>query len=158
MQTRNRSSNQALEQLDVLVGTWAMEASIDGRLMGESTATFGWHESNGYLAMHVDPPKDIAPEWRQNSPLPIDAAIGLDDHSGTFAMLYSDVRGVCRIYRMTFDGVRWTMQGQAGEGFHQRFEGLVDVAQGRIDARWEHAGDGVSWQRDFDVTYVRQSR
>jgi hypothetical protein len=151
-----QTTNRALQQLDVLVGTWAMQASIGDRVMGESTATFGWHESNGYLTMHVDPPQDIAPEWQRNSPLPIDAAIGLDDHTGSFTMLYSDARGVCRIYRMTFDGGHWTMQGQAGDGFHQRFDAVVDAEKGRIDARWEHAEDGESWQPDFDVTYLRR--
>ncbi|HWD83162.1 MAG TPA: hypothetical protein VG497_29885, partial [Kribbella sp.] len=106
-------SSKRLQTLDVLTGTWNMRASIDGRPMGESTATFAWPESRGYLTMHVDPPLEIAPEWLKDSPLPIDAAIGLDDFTGEFAMLYADARGVCRIYRMAFDGVCWQMQGQA---------------------------------------------
>ncbi|MEU4195441.1 hypothetical protein AB0E69_26305 [Kribbella sp. NPDC026611] len=152
----SRTMNKALQRLDVLVGTWDMHASIGDRPMGESRATFGWHQSHGYLTMHVDPPTDIAPEWQQNSPLPIDAAIGYDEHSGSFTMLYSDARAVCRVYQMAFEGDRWTMQGQAADGFHQRFVAIVDATRGRIEARWEHAEDGESWRSDFDVTYVKQ--
>lgn len=147
--------SKQLQTLDVLVGTWDMSASIDGRPMGESTASFAWPESHGYLTMHVDPPKEIAPEWLKDSPLPIDAAIGLDDFTGGFAMLYADARGVCRIYRMTFDGRLWQMQGQAADGFHQRFEGTLD--SGVITARWDHSADGLDWRADFDVTYRKQA-
>jgi hypothetical protein len=156
VETSSPTINKVLQTLDALVGTWDMQASIGGRPMGESTARFAWHDSRGYLLMHVDPPKDIAPEWQENSPLPIDAAIGYDDYSGSFTMLYADARGVCRIYQMAFDGRDWTMQGRAGDGFHQRFVAVVDADTGRIEARWEHATDGASWQSDFDVTYVKQ--
>ena len=147
--------NDRLQDLDTLVGEWDMEASIDGRSMGRSTATFSWHDSRGFLLMQVDPPAEIAPEWQQNSPLPISAAIGLDDHSAGFAMLYTDARGVCRIYRMTFEAGRWEMQGQAGPGFHQRFEATVDSAGGRINGRWLDSADGEVWKTDFDVAYIR---
>jgi hypothetical protein len=156
VETPSLTMNNVLQRLDALVGTWDMQASIGDRRMGESTARFAWHDSQGYLLMHVDPPEDIAPEWQKNSPLPIDAAIGSDDYSDSFTMLYADARGVCRIYQMAFDGCDWTMQGRVGDGIHQRFVAVVNADTGRIEGRWEHAADGAAWQSDFEVTYVKR--
>ncbi|WP_134001491.1 hypothetical protein [Kribbella sp. VKM Ac-2566] len=103
--------NDRLQDLDTLVGEWDMEASIDGRSMGRSTATFSWHDSRGFLLMQVDPPAEIAPEWQQNSPLPISAAIGLDDHSAGFAMLYTRCAG--RLPDLS-DDLRGRAMGDAG--------------------------------------------
>ncbi|MCA2229352.1 hypothetical protein [Nonomuraea aurantiaca] len=133
-----------------------MEASIDGQSMGRSTATFTWHDSRGFLIMHVDQPQAIARQWQESSPLPIDAAIGLDDHSDTFAMLYADARGVCRIYRMSLEDGHWEMWGQAGPGFHQRFEATIRSDGRLVTGRWDASDDGETWKSDFEVTYAKR--
>jgi hypothetical protein len=78
--------------------------------------------------------------------------------SGWFLEQYSDGdgRGVLRIYRMSVaDGV-WRMWRDA-PGFNQRFSGRISDDGQTIEAAWEFSRDGTGWQKDFDVTYRRQS-
>ena len=82
-------------------------------------------------------------------------AIGTDDPSGGFSYLYADGRSVRRVYRMTLaDGV-WTIRGQAGPRFYQRFQGTFSGDGRTIAAYWERSADGQSWQRDFYIRYTK---
>lgn len=109
-----------------------------------------------FLSQRQDPHTYLAPEWEGAAPTWTDAVIGFDDHSGAFTMLYADARGVCRTYRMDFEGNRWTMSARAGEDFHQRFDATVSADASTIDGRWEASGDGQVWTTDFVVTYRRR--
>jgi hypothetical protein len=122
----------ALTQLDVLVGRWTVQPKVDG--LGA-----GWSEFT----------------WRENSPLPTTALIGLDDTTGEFTMLYADARGVHRVYRMTLVGDVWTVWRDA-PGFNQRFTGTMSADGNRIDGRWEMSKDGETWNLDFELSYVRR--
>ena len=57
--------------------------------------------------------------------------IGLDDFTERFCYVYSDARGVSRVYEMSFD------------------DGNTIVA------RWEKSRDGSSWELDFELTYTK---
>ncbi len=46
--------------------------------------------------------------------------IGCDAANGTYIQLYSDERGVCRIYEMSIDNGEWKLWRE-GEPFSQRF-------------------------------------
>jgi hypothetical protein len=52
------------------------------------------------------------------------------------------------------DGV-WTMSREA-PGFNQRFTGTLSADGDAVDARWEMSRDGVTWQLDFELSYVRE--
>ena len=41
-------------------------------------------------------------------------------------------------------------------GFSQRFIGTVSADGDTVDARWETSEDGVTWNLDFELTYVRE--
>ena len=49
----------------------------------------------------------------ENWPFPITTIIGLDDFSQRFSYLYTDGRGVSRIYDMTLAGREWEVSGRA---------------------------------------------
>jgi hypothetical protein len=44
---------------------------------------------------------------------------------------------------------------RAAPGFKQRFTGTVRADGDAVDARWEMSTDGVTWNLDFELTYVR---
>ncbi|HEX6576770.1 MAG TPA: hypothetical protein VF082_00270 [Jiangellaceae bacterium] len=151
----DRSLNPRLTRLEVLVGQWELTASSGERIMSTSRSTFQWLEDRGFLVQRIHPPTYLAPEWVDPAPRWVDAVIGLDDHSDTFAMLYTDSRGVCRTYRMNLDADQWMMWGQPGPDFYQRFEGAFNDDRTVIDARWEASDEGRRWRTDFTVTYRR---
>jgi hypothetical protein len=152
------AASPVLQRLGALVGEWDMLASMGGHPTGRARAVFEPLEAGAFLIQHVDAvPSEIEvpPEWVANSPFPITAIIGLDLASETFSYLYSDARGVHRVYRMSLaDGV-WTIWGQSGPEFFQRFTGTLSEDRGTITGRWEASRDGTAWQTDFDVTYTK---
>lgn len=147
----------ALARLDVLVGRWTLQAKVEG--VGTAWTEFAWQEGGLFLRQYSD--IDVVPPttpqvWRDNAPFPTTAVIGLDDTAEEFTMLYADARGVHRVYRMTLaDGV-WTIWRDAS-GFHQRFTGTVSADGNTVDAQWEKSADGVTWNLDFALTYVRET-
>ncbi|GLW61923.1 hypothetical protein Arub01_01670 [Actinomadura rubrobrunea] len=148
----------ALARLEPLVGSWTIRLHVEGLGAGCAARTeFTWQDGGAYLRQYSDIPEipAAAPQgWRDNSPFPTTALIGLDDATGEFAMLYADARGVHRVYRMTFaDGV-WRIWRDA-PGFHQRFTGTLSPDGAAIDARWEVSADGTAWDLDFALTYTR---
>jgi hypothetical protein len=151
----DRSLNPRLTRLEVLVGQWELTASSGERIMSTSRSTFQWLGGRGLLFHRTDPPTYLAPDWVDAAPRWVDAVIGLDDHSDTFTMLYTDSRGVCRTYQMSLDANRWTLSAQPGPEFYQRFEGTFNDDHTVIDARWEASGDRRNWSTDFNVTYRR---
>ncbi len=137
-----------LQKLQPLVGQWRLEAvGSDGkRWPGEGRATFEWHDSGSHLVERwtVDMPE--APNGV--------AIIGCDAANGTYYQLYSDERGVCRVYNMTIgDGV-WRLWRE-GEPFAQRFTGRFENDGNRIVGTWEIAEGGRNLTTDFHLTYVR---
>jgi hypothetical protein len=144
--------------LAALVGEWEMQASIGGRPVGRARTAFAWLEGGAFLVQHanVEPSVFEPPaEWVANSPFPLTTIFGLDDASETLFMLYSDARGVSRVYQMSLiDGV-WQIWGKAAPGFFQRFTGTFCDDNKTITARWEKSGDGSQWEHDFDLTYTK---
>jgi hypothetical protein len=155
MQPRPRGP--VLSRLEPLVGEWELEASIDGQPTVRGTTRFEWLEGGAFLVQHADaaPTPGAPPEWTENSPFPLTTVFGLDDASGLFTMLYTDARGVCRVYPMSLDDGVWTIWGQAGPGFFQRFTASFSDDGRRITGRWERSGDGESWELDFDMEYTK---
>ncbi len=142
-----------------LVGAWEFESSIDGRFMGRGRTTFEWIEDGAFVLQRAeDVPSDDSPaDWVAHSPMPVRAIIGFDDRTLDYAMLYSDARGVFRIYRMALADDTWRLE-RAAPGFHQRFIGAFRDDGSTIQGRWESSPDGTAWEPDFDMTYRKVDR
>jgi len=80
--------------------------------------------------------------------------IGCDAANGTYFQLYSDERGVCRVYEMSIGNGEWKLWRE-GEPFPQRFTGRFDDDGRAIVGRWEKAEDETNYTIDFDLTYTR---
>jgi hypothetical protein len=80
------------------------------------------------------------------------------DHE-TYTQHYFDSRGVVRLYAMTLADGEWTLSRDAPDftplSFSQRFVGAFSEDGDTISARWETSRDGLSWDKDFDLTYTR---
>jgi hypothetical protein len=142
------TAEEALAGLEPLVGEWRMEAAPPGGepWPGEARTTFEWHDSRAHLVQR----------WTVEMPQAPDgvALIGCDAANGTYYQLYSDDRGVCRVYEMSIGGGEWRLWRE-GEPFAQRFTGRFEDGGRRIAGRWEIAEDGTNYSTDFDLIYHR---
>jgi hypothetical protein len=142
------TAGDALKRLEPLVGEWRVVAKPpDGEPWpGEGRTTFAWHESGAHLIERstVDLPE--APDSV--------SIIGCDAANGTYYQLYSDDRGVCRVYEMSIGDSEWKLW-RDGEPFPQRFTGRFADDGRTIVGRWELAKDGTNYTTDFDLTYSR---
>lgn len=86
------TAEQALHELEVLVGEWTMQATWPNGETYPGRVTFEWLESKAHLLQrgtldHSKAPDNIC-------------VIGCDAANGTYYMLYSDERVVCRVMQM----------------------------------------------------------
>ena len=145
------TTNPALDALRFLAGTWDMElseasflADPDARLPG--SATFEWIAGGAALAM------------RMGSDMGNDAAwiIGRDDSEPDYYALYSDARGVSRVYRMSLHDSTWRMWRDTPE-FSQRWDAVISADQTQITGTWQKSTDaGATWEHDFNLRYTRR--
>ncbi|HKG36782.1 MAG TPA: hypothetical protein VKA89_10135 [Solirubrobacterales bacterium] len=142
------TAEKALKKLEPLVGEWALEAIPPGGepWPGEAWATFEWHESGAHLVERSTVEMPEAPDAI--------AIMGCDAAKGTYYQLYSDDRGVCRLYEMTIDEREWRLW-RAGAPFPQRFVGTFEDGGDTIVGRWEKAEDGKNFETDFDLIFRR---
>jgi hypothetical protein len=142
------TAEHALKKLEPLVGEWRMTATPPGGppWPGEGRTIFEWYESRAHLIERstVDMPE--APDSV--------SIIGCDAASGTYYQLYSDDRGVCRVYQMSIGDGEWKLWRE-GKPFPQRFTGRFDGDGMAIVGRWEKAEDGTTYTTDFELTYIR---
>jgi hypothetical protein len=142
------TAEDALRALDVLVGEWALEARPPGGdpWPGGGQAVFEWHESGAHLIQRF---------WSEVPEAPNGVCIiGCDAANGAYYQLYSDDRGVCRVYEMSIEDGEWQLW-RTGEPFAQRFTGAFSDDGTTIAGRWELAEDGSDFAVDFDLTYRR---
>ena len=139
------TAEAALKKLEPLVGEWRLVAAPPGGepWPGGGRAVFEWHESAAHLVQRTTVDSPAAPDSV--------SIIGCDAANGTYHQLYSDDRGVCRVYRMTIGDGEWKLWRE-GEPFAQRFTGRFENGGRRIVGRWEAAEDGVDYTTDFDLT------
>ena len=142
------TAEEALRQLEPLVGEWTLQAkwASGDPWPGGGTVTFGWHDSRAHLVQrgtvdHPDAPDNIS-------------IIGCDAANGTFFQLYSDERGVCRVYEMSIRDGEWKLW-RDGPPFSQRFTARFNDDGNTINGRWEIAEDGETFAPDFDLTLRR---
>jgi hypothetical protein len=128
------------------VGDWAVEATWPDGERWPGTATFAWHESGRHLLHrgtldHPEAPDNVS-------------VIGCDAANGTYSYLYSDERGVCRIFELTVGDGEWRFE-RAGEPFAQRFTWTLGPNGDTITAHLEMADDAGDYHPDFDMVYRR---
>jgi hypothetical protein len=113
---------------------------------GEARGSFEWHESRAHLIARstIDLPE---------APNAI-SIIGCDAANGTYFQLYSDDRGVCRVYEMTVGDGEWKLWRE-GDPFPQRFTATISEDGDTISGRWQKAEDGTDYTTDFYLTYVK---
>ena len=138
----------ALKELEPLVGEWKVEATPPGGppWPGEASITYEWMEGAPFLIERSEVEVPEAPNAI--------CVIGCDAANDRYFQLYSDDRGVCRVYELSIGDGELKIWRE-GEPFAQRFSGRFSEDGNRIDARWEAAKDGDTWETDFDLVFTR---
>jgi hypothetical protein len=140
--------NPALEPFSVLIGNWSTIGThglMPGTIL-HGHASFEWLENGAFLLVRskVDDPR-----------FPNTVSIlGSDDAVAEHYMLTFDERGVSRKYDVTLHDNIWKWWRNA-PGFSQRYEGIIGDGGNTITARGELSKDGLSWEKDLDLTYTR---
>jgi hypothetical protein len=140
----------SLKQFDILVGEWNMVGTHPGlpsTAFGHSS--FEWLVEGTLLIWHFD--------WEPGGPPTALSVIGHDGTDETCCMLYSDERGVSRIYQMSLEGGVWKTWRDA-PGFLQRITGTFSDEGNTITCHGELSYDGSNWEQDLDVTYTRKEQ
>ena len=142
------TAENALKELEPLVGEWKLEATPPGGppWPGEASVTFEWMEGAPFLIERSEVDMPEAPNAI--------CVIGCDAANDRYFQLYSDDRGVCRVYELSIGDGEWKIWRE-GEPFAQRFTGRFSEDGNRIDARWQAAKDGTNWETDFDLVFTR---
>ena len=142
------TAEEALKELEPLVGEWVVDARPpEGEPWpGEGRVSFEWHDSGAHLIQRwsVDMPE--APDGV--------AVIGCDAAAGTYFQLYSDERGVCRVYEMSIGDGEWKLW-RDGEPFAQRFSATFSDDGNTMTGSWEKAEDSTNYTTDFYLTFRR---
>ena len=138
----------ALLRLQPLIGDWTLEAAPPGGepWPGGGRSNFAWHASGAHLVQRTTIELPEAPDSL--------SVMGCDAANGTYVQLYSDERGVCRVYDMTFGDGEWTLR-RKGEPFDQRFIATLSDDGNTINGRWEKSEDGKTCTTDFTLIYRR---
>ena len=140
--------NPALKPLSFLIGEWTT-IGTHGLVPGTTyhgRTWFEWLEGGAFLMMHSEIDEGDIPSGI--------AIFGSDDDLGEYFMLYFDERGVSRRYEVSLhDNVlKWRRNAP---GFSQCSTHTI-VDDGRtIIGKGEISKDGVSWEKDLDLTYTR---
>ena len=146
--TDQPTAETMLRALDRFVGEWTMTAGPpDGPPWpGDGRVRFEWIEGGAFLIQRWTIALPEAPDGM--------AIIGCDAANQTYYQLYSDERGVCRVYAMDLRDNEWTLRRE-GPPFAQRFHGTFSEDGSTITGGWELAEDGEHWRTDFNVTYTK---
>jgi hypothetical protein len=144
--------NEAMQQLDVLVGSWQTTMRnawflepVDLEVAG--SATVEWL-GDAFVVFRWTMKGDVG---KATSEMVL--VLGRSDAHDAYTALYHDERGVCRVYAMTFDGSHWRLSREDPDMF-QRF--IAKVEPDRIAGRWEASEDhGSTWRKDFDLLFER---
>ena len=144
------TAEEALKELEVLVGTWKVTATPPGGepWPGDAEITYEWLEGSDRRLL-------VERSWVEMPEAPNSVCVfGCDAANGRYFQLYTDDRGVCRVYEVSIGDGEFRIW-RDGEPFSQRFHGKFSEDSHRIDARWEAAKDGTNWETDFDLVFTR---
>lgn len=140
--------NPALAPFGILIGNWNTTGTHglvpDTVLHGRTS--FEWLEGGAFLLM-----RSAIDDSRFPSGI---AIFGSDDAEDAYYMLTFDERGVSRKYNVTLRDNLWKWWRDA-PGFSQRYEGVIVDGGNTIIGKGELSKDGLSWEKDLDLTYTR---
>ena len=140
---------RSIKQFEVLVGEWTMVGThpqLPSTVHGHSS--FEWLREGALLAWHFD--------WEPGQGIPSAySVIGHDDAVEPCSMLYTDERGVARIYQMSLAGGVWKMWRDSPD-FSQRMTGTFSADGHTIAWQGELSRDGATWEPDLSVTFTRK--
>jgi hypothetical protein len=148
------TKEDGLKRLAPFVGEWALEMVPPG---GEPTpdigarTSFEWMPGELWLVQRWTVPVPAAPDGI--------AVIGYNEARKTLVQHYFDERGVARLYEMSFEDGMWKLERTKEDfspyEFAQRYQGTFSKDGKRIDGTWEIAADKKTWEKDFDLNYIR---
>ncbi len=140
--------NPALKSFSVLIGEWTT-IGTHGLVPGTTyhgRTSFAWLEGGAFLMMRSEIDEPDIPSGI--------AIFGSDDALGKYFMLYFDERGVSRRHdvRLQDNVLQWWRNAP---GFSQRNTLTIVDDGATIIGKGELSKDGVSWEKDLDLTYTR---
>ncbi len=138
----------SMQQFAILVGEWTtvgIHPELPSPVHGHSS--FEWLREDSLLIWHFNWDGDDVPNAF--------SVIGRDDGVESCSMLYTDERGVARIYQMSLEGGVWKMWRDSS-GFSQRVTGTFSGDGKIITCQGELSRDGSHWEQDLDVTYRKK--
>ena len=148
------NNENELQRLEPLVGEWRLEMVPPGQAALPDVGarvSFEWMPGKLWLIERWTVPVPEAPDGI--------ALIGFDEGRGMLLQHYFDQRGVARVYGMSLEDRVWTLERTKQDfspfEFAQRFTGTLSTDGRRIDGAWEIARDKRTWEKDFDLNYVR---
>ena len=140
--------NPALEPFRPLIGNWNTTGTHGAvpNIILHGHVSFEWLEGGAFLMMRseIDDPR---------FPQGI-AILGSDDSEGEYYMLTFDERGVSRKHEVSLHEKIWKWWRNA-PGFSQRYEAIISEDGNTIIGKGELSKDGVTWEKDLDLTYTR---
>ena len=140
--------NPALEPFRALIGNWNTTGThgLVPDIILHGRTSFEWLEGGAFLMMRseIDDPR-----------FPSTVAIfGSDDSAEEYYMLTFDERGVSRKYEVTLQDNLWKWWRDAA-GFFQRYQATIADDGNTIIGKGEVSKDGLTWEKDLDLTYER---
>jgi hypothetical protein len=147
-------TNPSLSDLGFLIGDWDMALS------GASFLPDPEHVIHGRFEVRpIEAGTLLAMRQRAESSGPPAASWvwGRDESQAGYTVLYTDGRGVSRVYQASLSDRRWEIWRHTPE-FSQRFEATVSVDYDEIAGSWEKRSSNGAWEHDFDVAYSRLDR
>jgi len=151
----NDGDRTHVEGLETLVGDWEMQVKFPGmdEPAGGASVSFDWMPGGPFLVERWEIP-DV-PEAPDGL-----AVIGWDEGRATLLQHYFDTRGVARVYEMRLEDGVWMLERTKEDfsplEFSQRYTGRFSEDGSRIDGTWEIAHNHETWEKDFDLSYVRK--
>ena len=140
--------NPALERFRPLIGNWNTTGTHGAvpNIILHGHVSFEWLEGGAFLMMRseIDDPR-----FPQGIAIP-----GSDDSEGEYYMLTFDERGVSRKHEVSLHEKIWKWWRNA-PGFSQRYEAIISEDGNTIIGKGELSKDGVTWEKDLDLTYTR---
>jgi hypothetical protein len=144
--------NPALEPFSILIGNWDTTGTHglvpDTILHGRTS--FEWLENGAFLLMR----SEIEDPRFPSAVAIIGSDAAQDGAEAEYYMLIFDERGVSRKYEVTLENNVWKWWRNA-PGFLQRYEGIIGDEGNSIVGKGELSKDGLSWEKDLDLTYKR---